>query len=71
MTRRPTGEGHGVVVGPGEGETITQREHRDLAILAERDDITITRMRYGPGERGPICTSIASTQTPSMWSGAS
>ena len=53
MTRRPTGEGHGVVVGPGEGETITQREHRDLVILAERDDITITRMRYGPGERGP------------------
>ena len=42
-----------VVVGPGEGETITQREHRDLVILAERDDITITRTRYGPGERGP------------------
>ena len=53
MTRRPTGEGDCVVVGPGEGETITQREHRDLVILAERDDITITRMRYGPGERGP------------------
>jgi quercetin dioxygenase-like cupin family protein len=53
MPRRRTGEGHGVVVGPGEGETITQREHRDLVILAERDDITITRMRYGPGERGP------------------
>jgi mannose-6-phosphate isomerase-like protein (cupin superfamily) len=42
-----------VVVGPGEGETITQREHRDLVILAERDDITITRTRYGPGEHGP------------------
>jgi hypothetical protein len=48
MTRR---EGHGVVVGPGEGETITRREHRDLVIVAERDDITITRMRYGPSAR--------------------
>jgi mannose-6-phosphate isomerase-like protein (cupin superfamily) len=42
-----------IVVGTGEGEIITRREHRDLVILAERDDITITRTRYGPGERGP------------------
>jgi mannose-6-phosphate isomerase-like protein (cupin superfamily) len=42
-----------VLIRPGEGETITEREHRDLLILAERGDITITWMRYGPGEHGP------------------
>ena len=49
----PAPNAHHVIVEPGEGETITRRERRDLVILAERDDITITRMRYGPGERGP------------------
>jgi mannose-6-phosphate isomerase-like protein (cupin superfamily) len=42
-----------VVTGPGQGEAITDRENRELFILAEREDITITRMRYGPGEKGP------------------
>jgi quercetin dioxygenase-like cupin family protein len=42
-----------VLIGPGEGETITDRELRDVELLAVREDITITRSRYGPGERGP------------------
>src|SRR5215211_5050214 len=41
------------LIAPGEGETITDKEHRHVAILAERDELTITRSRYGPGERGP------------------
>src|SRR5215213_12004630 len=41
------------LIAPGEGETITDRENRHVAILAERDELTITRSRYGPGERGP------------------
>jgi quercetin dioxygenase-like cupin family protein len=42
-----------VLVGPGEGEMITDRENREVALIAVRDDITMTRSRYGPGERGP------------------
>jgi quercetin dioxygenase-like cupin family protein len=36
-----------------DGETITAREQRDVVLLAERPDITITWSRYAPGERGP------------------
>ncbi|MFL5956365.1 MAG: cupin domain-containing protein [Solirubrobacterales bacterium] len=36
-----------------EGETITARERRDVILLAEHEEISITRSRYGPGERGP------------------
>jgi quercetin dioxygenase-like cupin family protein len=36
-----------------EGETITQRERRDVVILAERPDVTITWSRYAAGDRGP------------------
>ena len=32
---------------------ITDRESREVALIAVRDDITMTRSRYGPGERGP------------------
>jgi quercetin dioxygenase-like cupin family protein len=37
----------------GEGETITARERRDVILLADHEEISITRSRYGPGERGP------------------
>src|SRR5437667_4930737 len=37
----------------GDAETITNEERREVLILAETDDMTITRSRYGPGERGP------------------
>jgi mannose-6-phosphate isomerase-like protein (cupin superfamily) len=42
-----------VLVGPGEGEMITDRDNREVALIAVRDDITMTRSHYGPGERGP------------------
>jgi mannose-6-phosphate isomerase-like protein (cupin superfamily) len=42
-----------IVVGPEEGETITERERRDVVLLAAREDLSITRSRYAPGERGP------------------
>jgi len=42
-----------VLVSPGDGETITDTERRHLVILAERDEISITRTRYAPGEHGP------------------
>lgn len=42
-----------ILVGPGEGEMISDRENREVALIAVHDDITMTRSRYGPGERGP------------------
>jgi quercetin dioxygenase-like cupin family protein len=42
-----------IVVPPGSGETITERERRDVMLLTERDQISITWSRYGPGEVGP------------------
>jgi quercetin dioxygenase-like cupin family protein len=36
-----------------DGETITQRERRDVVILGERPDLTITWSRYAAGEPGP------------------
>src|SRR5215208_5651141 len=41
------------LIAAGEGETITDKENRHVAILAERDELTITWSRYAPGERGP------------------
>jgi mannose-6-phosphate isomerase-like protein (cupin superfamily) len=41
------------LIAPGEGEIVTDREGRQVVILAERDQLTITRSLYGPGERGP------------------
>jgi quercetin dioxygenase-like cupin family protein len=43
----------GVVVEPGGGETITARDRRDVALLADRPQMSITWSRYGPGEVGP------------------
>jgi quercetin dioxygenase-like cupin family protein len=42
-----------VLVGPGAGETITARERRDVVLLADWEEISMTRSRYAPGERGP------------------
>jgi quercetin dioxygenase-like cupin family protein len=41
------------LTGPADGEVITDTERRNVILLAERDQLTITRSRYAPGERGP------------------
>src|SRR5215216_3685553 len=51
--RHATSDTAGVITRVGEGETITARERRDVILLAEHEEIAITRSRYGPGERGP------------------
>src|SRR4051812_5855396 len=35
------------------GEVITKTERRDLVVLAEHEQISISWMRYAPGEWGP------------------
>ena len=47
------GSAPGIVVEPGGGETITALDRRDVALLADRPQLSITRSRYGPGEVGP------------------
>jgi quercetin dioxygenase-like cupin family protein len=42
-----------VVLRLADGETITARERREVVLLAERQDISITWSRYAAGERGP------------------
>ena len=42
-----------VVLAPGEGETITQRQERSLAITRAHDLVDVTESRYAPGERDP------------------
>jgi quercetin dioxygenase-like cupin family protein len=37
----------------GDGETITEQARRNVLVLAERHEISITWSRYAPGERGP------------------
>lgn len=49
----PRDELQGVLRRPGEGEKITAREARDVVLLADDAEISITTSRYGPGERGP------------------
>jgi quercetin dioxygenase-like cupin family protein len=44
---------HDVLIEPGGGETITDREGREVVLLTGREEITITRYRIAPGERGP------------------
>ena len=41
------------VVPPGAGERITERAERTVALLADRDELSVTESRYEPGERGP------------------
>jgi quercetin dioxygenase-like cupin family protein len=36
-----------------EGEVVTSQNRRDILILAERPELTITWSRYAPRERGP------------------
>jgi quercetin dioxygenase-like cupin family protein len=35
------------------GDTITERDERDVILLVARDEVSMTWSRYGPGERGP------------------
>ena len=42
-----------ILIGPGEGETISSRDERGVEILTARERLTITWSRYSPGERGP------------------
>ena len=42
-----------VLLSPGEGETISDRAERTVRILLDREEVTVTRSRYEPGERGP------------------
>lgn len=41
------------VVPPGEGEPITDRERRAVAILAGRPELAVTESRFEAGEHGP------------------
>jgi quercetin dioxygenase-like cupin family protein len=36
-----------------DGEVITESELRDVRILSERPELTVTWSRYAPGQRGP------------------
>jgi uncharacterized cupin superfamily protein len=45
--------GHAIVLGPGEGEVITERPARTLQLKVGIDAIAVTETRYEPGERGP------------------
>src|SRR5919204_403952 len=42
-----------VLLGPGEGETTTDRPERTIQILCEFPQIIVSRFRYEPGEKGP------------------
>jgi quercetin dioxygenase-like cupin family protein len=42
-----------VLVRPGEGEYVTRRAERDVAILCDFEQLTATFSRYVAGERGP------------------
>jgi quercetin dioxygenase-like cupin family protein len=53
VLERPESGIDDVVLHYRDGETITGREQRDVILLADQDDISITWSRYAPGERGP------------------
>ncbi len=42
-----------VVLGPGEGETVSDRTERNVRILLDHELADVTWTRYEPGERGP------------------
>src|SRR5437764_368969 len=42
-----------VLLGPGEGETTTDRPERSIQILCDFPQIIVSRFRYEPGEEGP------------------
>jgi quercetin dioxygenase-like cupin family protein len=41
------------LVKPDDAVPITAKPHREVVLLADREQLSITRSRYGPGERGP------------------
>lgn len=43
----------GIVVAPGDGETITALQRRDVTLLTDLEEISITWSRYAAGEVGP------------------
>jgi mannose-6-phosphate isomerase-like protein (cupin superfamily) len=43
----------GVILGPGDGETLTDEPRRFLQIKAAPDQLATTESRYAPGESGP------------------
>jgi quercetin dioxygenase-like cupin family protein len=45
--------GADVVVGLGDGETISRREQRELVLLASQPELAVTWTRYAAGEPGP------------------
>ena len=45
--------GHAVLLAPGEGETISDNEARNVLILVDDPQLVMTWTRYEPGERGP------------------
>jgi hypothetical protein len=61
---------HDVLIEPGGGETITDREGREVVLLTGREEITITRYRMLPASAARILTSTTSTPTPSTCSRA-
>src|ERR671923_122385 len=44
---------HGLLLRPGEGETVFDEARRTLRILVDREELTTTWFRYAPGEKGP------------------
>src|SRR5918911_655181 len=44
---------HPVLLGPGEGETTTDRAARTIQILCDFPQLIVSRFRYEPGEKGP------------------
>ena len=42
-----------VVLGPGEGDVITEQAERSVVIKAGIEPLALTESRYEPGERGP------------------
>jgi mannose-6-phosphate isomerase-like protein (cupin superfamily) len=43
----------GIIVTPADGDVIAARENRESVVLVEREDVTISWFRLGPGEEGP------------------
>src|SRR5437588_9405410 len=43
----------GLLLGPGEGETISDREERNVVVKLDHELADVTWTRYEPGERGP------------------
>jgi quercetin dioxygenase-like cupin family protein len=44
---------HPTLLGPGEGETTTERPERTIQILCDFPELIVSRFRYEPGEEGP------------------